>query len=113
MLLETNGLRFTGQVKIDQHNYCGLKNAAGTGYATFPTEELGALAHVAHMAAYVFPDHVNSLCTKNYDPRHPDFHWYSIKVVGDLGGKDEQGRTKWAERPDYATSIVRVWEKGI
>jgi len=118
MILETDGLRYTGDVDPVTHpnNFCGLKNAEGSGWAKFATLEAGVIAHCAHLAAYVFPAHVRVECNKAYDPRHPDDHavWQQahgkVTTVSDFGQHGEQAR--WAEDPEYAAKLVRVWERG-
>jgi len=111
-LLETDGFRFTGQVPADFHNLCGLKNKNGTGFAQFSTWDAGAMAHIAHVSAYVYPDHYNSFCNWVNDPRHPTYHWNTVKVVGDFGGVDQWGGVKWCDNPEYATNIIKRWRNG-
>lgn len=102
MLLETDSLRYTGQVRRTQLNFCGLKNRDATGFASFPTLERGVIAHLAHLAAYAFPQHVRRECSPEFDPRHPDPHWNWAATVGDLSGK-------WAPTEDYAVNLTRRW----
>lgn len=50
---ETNYFRFTGTVRAEQNNFCGLGavNAHTPGHS-FPTPEEGVLAHLQHLYAY-------------------------------------------------------------
>ncbi|MBE0428351.1 MAG: glucosaminidase domain-containing protein [Thermoleophilia bacterium] len=104
MLHETNYLRFTGDVKAHQNNFAGI-GATGGGNPgnSFATPELGVIAHYAHLAWYVFPDHVNEFCTPLYDPRHfGDTHRNSVRTIRDLGGQ-------WAvPGTGYGDAIARI-----
>ncbi len=71
MCHETGFLEYTGDVQPDQNNFVGM-GATGGGVPgnSFATEELGIIAHYAHLAWYYYPDHVNIYCSITYDPRH-------------------------------------------
>lgn len=71
---ETAYLKFGGLVKAGQNNFAGI-GATGPGHPgnSFATEELGVIAQFAHLAWYVYPEHVNDFCSAKYDPRH--FTW--------------------------------------
>lgn len=101
---ETDFFRFTGRVLPAMHNLCGLRKSDGDFY-TFPTIEAGALAHVAHVASYLFHDHVNKYCTTPYDPKHPTDHYDWAKTVRDFSGK-------WAPSADYAANLLKRWNGG-
>jgi len=53
MCLETGFLRFGGDVKPEQYNFCGL-GAIGNGEPgnSFPNPQIGVRAHVQHLKAY-------------------------------------------------------------
>jgi len=53
MCLETGFLRFGGDVKPEQNNFCGL-GAIGNGEPghSFPEPRIGARAHIQHLKAY-------------------------------------------------------------
>ena len=53
MCLETGFLRFGGDVKPEQYNFCGL-GAIGNGEPglSFPEPRIGARAHIQHLKAY-------------------------------------------------------------
>ena len=102
MMLETDSLRFGGQVKPQQLNFAGLKTSDSTGFASFATVTAGVIAHVMHMAWYVYPDHILPECSITYDPRHLGPHRNNVRTVADLSGK-------WALNPDYARRIVSRW----
>ena len=102
MLFETDNLRYTGNVRREQNNFCGLKTHDGSAFASFTTPELGVIAHYAHLACYCFPEHVRPECSDAYDPRHKSPHYDWAWTVGDLSGK-------WAPSSGYAAGIVERW----
>ncbi|MGL4364334.1 MAG: glucosaminidase domain-containing protein [Bacteroidales bacterium] len=53
MILETGFLRFTGSVRPEMNNFCGLGafNASTAGHQ-FPDERTGVRAHIQHLKAY-------------------------------------------------------------
>ncbi len=103
MCHETGFLEYTGDVKPDQNNFCGL-GATGGGVPgnSFATEELGVIAHYAHLAWYYYPNHVNQYCNSTYDPRH--FGSTHIKYTGDTTVGFLNGR--WAPGATYTNKIL-------
>jgi len=67
---ETGKLTFTGIAKPEWNNFAGLGITGAGAKQTFADEDLGVIAHIAHLAWYVYPDHVHSLCSRKFDPRH-------------------------------------------
>jgi len=114
MLLETDGLRFSGRIDAEQHNLAGLKTADGSGFASFPSPERGVIAHCVHIAWYCYRDHVRPECNDHYDPRHfgvrrsgtVEPHHGGVQIVQELSGT-------WAEGLDYDRGICRVWNNGV
>ncbi|GFP43754.1 N-acetylmuramoyl-L-alanine amidase, partial [Candidatus Hakubella thermalkaliphila] len=107
MAHETGFLRFGGIVPPDANNFAGIgatgaKNPDGTyKFDRFATPELGVIAHYAHLAWYVFPDHVNEYCNQQYDPRHfGNRHRYLGENLGVLN-------RRWAPSPTYTDQIIR------
>ena len=70
MTHETGWLMFTGDVKPEQNNFVGIGATGGVPGNSFETEELGIIAHYAHLCWYLDKDKVNDYCTTQYDPRH-------------------------------------------
>jgi N-acetylmuramoyl-L-alanine amidase len=70
MIHETGYLSFKGIAKPEWNNFAGLGITGPGAVQTFKTEDLGVLAHFVHLCWYVFPDHVNTLCSRAFDPRH-------------------------------------------
>ena len=70
MTHETDFLTFTGDVKPNQNNFAGLGATGGVPGLSFKTEELGIIAHYAHLCWYLNANKVNEYCSDEYDPRH-------------------------------------------
>jgi len=104
MCHETAFLEFTGDVKPEQNNFVGL-GATGGGVPgnSFATEELGVIAHYAHLAWYYYPDHVNQYCSITYDPRH--FGTTHSKYTGDTSIGFLNGT--WAPGVAYTDKILQ------
>ncbi|MBE3092209.1 MAG: N-acetylmuramoyl-L-alanine amidase [Chloroflexi bacterium] len=101
MCHETGFLEYTGDVKPNQNNFCGM-GATGGGVPgnSFTTEELGIIAHYAHLAWYVYPSHINGYCSKTYDPRHSDSHYFNgNSTIGTLNAR-------WAPGVTYTDKIL-------
>jgi len=106
MCHETGLLKFSGIAKPDWNNFCGLGVTGPRAVQKFLTEDHGVVAHYAHLSWYVFPDHKNSMCTREFDPRHfetPGKH--HPKFNGDVTLKRLNG--SWAVPGlTYATKIA-------
>ncbi|MBM3705242.1 MAG: PKD domain-containing protein, partial [Actinobacteria bacterium] len=103
MCHETGFLEFTGDVKPEQNNFAGI-GATGGGVQgnSFATEELGVIAHYAHLAWYYFAGDVNEYCNKNYDPRHfgtGHSNYTGNTTLGFLNGR-------WAPGATYTDKII-------
>ena len=110
MCHETNFLRYTGIAKEGWNNFCGLGVTGSPDVGErFATEELGVIAHLIHLAWYVYPDHLNIrdssgdlYCSNKYDPRHfGSGHNYNGDST--LGALNE----RWAPAPDYTYKIIQ------
>jgi hypothetical protein len=99
MCLETGFLKYGGSVLPDQNNFCGLgavnKNCAGE---SFKNKEIGIIAHVQHLKAYVSTDKLNSPLV---DTRFKYVKRGSVKTIYDLTGK-------WASDPEYGKKIDKL-----
>jgi len=103
MIHETGFLEYTGDVSPEQNNFVGI-GATGGGVPgnSFDTEELGIIAHFAHLAWYYYPDHVNEYCNNTYDPRHfgsSHYRYTGDTTLGFLNGR-------WAPGATYTGKIV-------
>ena len=99
MCLETDFLRFGGQVKPHQNNYCGLgATDDGAAGATFPTVRAGVRAHIQHLKAYASRQ---SLRHEIIDPRFNLVKRGSAPYIDQLAGA-------WATDPRYAEKLARL-----
>ncbi|MHB9115391.1 MAG: S-layer homology domain-containing protein [Thermoleophilia bacterium] len=117
MVHETGFGEYGGDVKPEQNNMAGI-GATGGGVPgnVFATAELGIIAHYAHLAWYVYPQHLSdAYCVSSLDPAVPgdprhfvidgQVHRGNVRTVGDLSGK-------WAPGAEYAAGVLRH-QKGI
>ncbi len=90
---ETGKLTFKGIAKPEWNNFAGLGITGAEAKQTFASEDLGVLAHIVHLAWYVYPDHMHTLCSRKFDPRHfevPGKHhpkYNGDSTLGNLSGK--------------------------
>ncbi len=97
MCLETNYLRFGGQVKKNQNNFAGIgATDNGANGAIFRSLQEGIRAQIQHLKAYASTSMLNN---KVVDPRFTYVKRGSAKHVSDLGNG------KWASDPDYGKKI--------
>ena len=102
MCLETGWLKFTGLVKPEMHNYCGLGAiSAEQPGVSFATEQLGVRAHIQHLHAYATPENVR-LVNELIDPR---YKWVlprgKAPTVRELAGT-------WAADPEYGRKLENL-----
>lgn len=103
MILETGWLRFSGLVKPEMNNFCGIgaTGAKKTGH-TFNTERDGVRAHIQHLKAYASADTLNNPVI---DPRYDlVFPKGKSPTVTGLAGT-------WAVDMAYATKIKSLLQK--
>ncbi len=122
MIHETGYGQYGGDVAPEQNNMVGI-GATGGGVPgnSFATAELGVIAHYAHLAWYVYPDHVSdAYCVLVQqpvdgpiavagDPRHfvqsnGAVHKGNVRTVYELSGK-------WAPGSTYGSAIQGVASK--
>ncbi len=98
MCIETNYLRFGGQVQQSQNNFCGLGATDGGGQGeSFESIRLGVRAHIQHLKAYASTKPLNR---RTVDPRFDRVKRGSVVTVQDLAGT-------WATDPQYGHKIVQ------
>ena len=102
MCQETGFLQFGGIAQPSWNNFAGIGITGPGAVVTFASEELGVIAHYAHLAWYVYPNDVNAYCNINYDPRHIGPHRYN----GDSSLNCLYLR--WATDPNYINKIVYI-----
>ncbi|MHB8281056.1 MAG: glucosaminidase domain-containing protein, partial [Candidatus Humimicrobiaceae bacterium] len=107
MCHETGFLEFTGVARPEWNNFAGIGITGPGAMVTFASEELGVIAHYAHLAWYVYPNDINAYCNRNYDPRHIGAHRFN----GDSSLNTLNSR--WAPAADYVSKIVyfanQIW----
>jgi len=87
MCIETDFLN-SNNVKTRNNNFGGLTylikgNDNGREYHSFDTLELGVIAHYAHLAWYIYPEHIDKeYCSKQYDPNHNEINGKEHLYVG-------------------------------
>ncbi|MCE5253444.1 MAG: S-layer homology domain-containing protein [Actinomycetia bacterium] len=116
MIHETGYGQYGGDVLPEQNNFAGIGATGGVPGHSFATAELGVIAQYAHLAWYVYPDHVSdpycvlvpqpadgSPISTPGDPRHyvqdsGAVHKGNVRTVYDLSGK-------WAPGANYGSAI--------
>lgn len=96
MCLETGFLTYTGDVKPEQNNFCGL-GATGNQEPglSFETTQEGVRAHIQHLKAYACVDSLNNPLVNS---RFAFVRRGSAQTYKELTGK-------WATDPDYGKKI--------
>ncbi|WP_165443649.1 N-acetylmuramoyl-L-alanine amidase [Olsenella sp. Marseille-P4559] len=103
-MVETGYLKFGGDVKIEQCNFCGL-GATGSGnsgadFSSYGSDAvyIGFLAQAQHLRAYAGEEPLSSTI---YDPRYGKWLLGRSETVEGLSGT-------WAADPAYATKIKSI-----
>ena len=96
LVYETGYLRFGGDVKAEQCNFCGLgATGAGAGGATFPSVRAGIRAQVQHLKAYASTEDLVNECV---DPRFEHVDRGCAPYLESLGGR-------WAVSSSYGFGL--------
>ncbi len=104
MCLETGFLKFGGNVKSGQNNFCGLGvTRKGEHGLTFPSLKLGIRAHIQHLKAYA--------STKKLHHKLVDTRFHFVKRGSVC--KIDQLTGKWAHDPKYAFKIKSLLSRLI
>jgi hypothetical protein len=97
--VETNYLRFGGELKASQNNFGGLGDVGGTPEgATFPSARLGVRAHIQQLKAYAS---LEPLVQEQVSPRFRFVTRGIAPLVGQLSGR-------WAAGTDYGDRILAI-----
>lgn len=101
---ETGFLRFGGDVKIEQYNFCGL-GATGGGAAgqAFGSVRLGVRAQVQHLKAYASQEDLKNAVV---DPRFQYVTRGCATFAEYLGIQENPWGKGWATASNYGYSIV-------
>ena len=102
---ETDWGKYTGVVPSTYHNWCGLKtkqggsNTSASAHQAFPSDDVGVLAHIQHLARYAGAE---TVADSDFlvDPR-----WSLVtkttQTVEGLGGA-------WAPAKSYGTTVAAL-----
>jgi hypothetical protein len=99
MVHETDYLRFSGDARAWQNNFCGL-GATGEGQPglSFSSVRIGVRAHIQHLKAYADAEPLRRSCV---DPRFALVRRGRAPFVADLAGT-------WAADPEYGVKLKRI-----
>ncbi|MCL2211390.1 MAG: glucosaminidase domain-containing protein [Treponema sp.] len=102
MCLETGFLRFGGDVKPEQYNFCGL-GAVGGGDPglSFPEPRIGVRAQIQHLKAYASEEPLKG---ENVDPRFKYVRRGVSPAIEGLAGT-------WATDRQYAVKINGILQR--
>lgn len=106
-LHETNYLRFGNIVQASQNNFAGLGALDGNEKgqaASFPSAEVGVLAHVQHLVAYATTAYVKNLV----DPRFGLVHRGSAPYLEYLAIPKNPRGVGWASDKEYDVKIKKI-----
>jgi hypothetical protein len=98
MCLETNFLRFGGEVKATQNNFAGLGSATGNDLAVFPSMRIGVRAHIQHLKAYASTE---TLIQGVVDPRFRFVQRGIAPLVTQLSGR-------WSADLQYGARVIAL-----
>ena len=98
MCLETNYLRFGGNVSINSNNFAYLGSNNGTEVASFDSQRLGVRAQIQHLKAYASRE---PLVQEIVDPRFRFVTRGVAPTVDHLGGR-------WSADLDYGAKILAI-----
>ena len=103
-MLETNFLRFGGDVLPDQYNFAGL-GATGNGVHgnSFENVRIGIRAQIQHLKAYASTD---SLVNECVDVRFNYVSRGSARYVEWLGINENPNHVGWASSKNYGYTLV-------
>jgi N-acetylmuramoyl-L-alanine amidase len=103
---ETNFLKYTGDVKIEQYNFAGI-GATGNGAAgnSFGNVRTGVRAQIQHLKAYATSEALVNPCV---DPRYQYVKKGSAPYVEWLGIQENPTGAGWATAKNYGYSIVNM-----
>ena len=105
-IVETGFFSFTGDVKPEQNNYCGLgTTGGGVEGEYFDEPEIGVRAHIQHLLAYTTKKHPS---TDIVDPRYELAH--AIRMERGIVDKWSGLNGTWAMGSQYCEKIMRIYQ---
>ena len=105
-MLETNWLRYTGDVKIDQYNFAGIGATGGGNPGNkFTSVREGIRAQIQHLKCYANNEALVNPCV---DPRWGNWLRGKAPYVEWLGKQENPFGTGWATGKGYGYNIVNM-----
>ena len=105
-IIETGFFSFTGDVKPEQNNYCGLgTTGGGVEGEYFDEPEIGVRAHIQHLLAYTTKKHPS---TDIVDPRYELAH--AIRMERGIVDKWSGLNGTWAMGSQYCEKIMLIYQ---
>jgi hypothetical protein len=102
MCVETNFLRFGGEIKPSQNNFAGLGSIGGSAEgAAFSSARIGVRAHIQHLKAYATTE---PMVLEIVDPRFNFVARGIAPIVSRLSGR-------WTADPLYGDKILAVLKR--
>ncbi len=102
MCLETGFLKFGGNVRPGQNNFCGLGvSTTGSRGLSFPSIRIGIRAHIQHLKAYATTARLNDPIV---DRRFRFVKRGSIRTIDQLSGR-------WASDQQYSRKIHSLLDR--
>lgn len=102
MCLETNYLRFSGDIRPQQNNFAGLGAAGGAAeFAAFPSARIGVRAHIQHLKAYA---NAEPVVQEVVAPRFRFVTRGIAPLVSQLNGR-------WSADPQYGDKIMAILKR--
>lgn len=104
MCVETNFLRFGGNIKPSQNNFAGLGAIGGSSEpASFPSARIGVRAHIQHLKAYATTEPLFN-ANDIVDPRFNFVARGIAPLVGMLSGR-------WTADPQYGDKVMAMLKR--
>lgn len=107
---ETGFLRYGGDVRIEQFNFCGLGATGGVPGNSFSSIKYGIRAQIQHLKAYAS---TQDLIKAKVDPRFDYVRRGCAPYVEWLGQKENPDGYGWATAKNYGYSIVDDYIKNL
>ena len=105
-MLETNWLRYTGDVKIDQYNFAGIGATGGGNPGNkFTSVREGIRAQIQHLKCFANNEALVNPCV---DPRWGNWLRGKAPYVEWLGKQENPFGTGWATGKGYGYNIVNM-----
>ena len=102
---ETGWLKFGGDVKPEQYNFCGLGATGDNPGESFKDVRTGIRAQVQHLKGYASTDALKQTCV---DPRFKYVERGCAAYVEYLGQQENPSHEGWATKKGYGTLLLNI-----